>query len=159
MSHSGIDWQAEACLYWHAFVFLLSFTPLSLIPPLFACSSKPFSISSSPPFAALDPYKHIKALQLTPRGCTFSLLQLESLFIYNKDCGCASSSPPFAAKSFSPWEDVVDVETMWGVPQCVEPSQRALHHCHTWNQTPYIIQSSSPWTANMQKTQNMLQTF
>lgn len=27
MSHSGIDWQAKACLCWHTLVFLLSFSP------------------------------------------------------------------------------------------------------------------------------------
>ena len=40
MTHSGIDWQTQACLYWHTFVFWLSsspsFSPLS--------GSVPFSL-------------------------------------------------------------------------------------------------------------------
>ena len=54
MSHSGIQWQAEACLYWQAFVFSLSFTPSffltgSLIQSVSPALSlfKPFSISLS----------------------------------------------------------------------------------------------------------------
>lgn len=50
MSHSGINWQAEARLYWHTFLFLLSFSPS--FPSLWV----PHSISHFCSFS-LQPFK------------------------------------------------------------------------------------------------------
>lgn len=42
MSHSGIDWQEAACLCWHTFLFLLSFSPSFPLPH---SNSQPCSFS------------------------------------------------------------------------------------------------------------------
>lgn len=57
MSHSGIDWQVEACLCWHTFFFFyclslfgfLSMDPSFWVSALFFLTSHPFYLFSAAP--------------------------------------------------------------------------------------------------------------
>lgn len=93
MSHSGIYWQAGACLYWHTFVFLLFFTPSfplsgSLIQ-FQSCSLSNHSPCLCLSTAFLLHYTQAhNVLQLMSKGCTFSVYNW-SAFLFTTRTGCA----------------------------------------------------------------------
>lgn len=125
MSHSGIGWQASACLCWHIFVFLLSSSPsfplpesliqaLSPVRSLFKPISGSQSLNSilSEPRANKMNTKH----NINVWAMHFWHLQLESLFYLQR-----LPLFPYTELFFPPRDDVV---TMWR-SLSVEPSIRA----------------------------------